>query len=93
MSLRPPSRSPGRDSVVRPAAASGRARRFQVTALKPFTYSTTHLIVAVTVAYALTGDWRIALGVGPIEPVVQTFAYMAHEHVWSRATRRADQGG
>jgi uncharacterized membrane protein len=65
--------------------------RFQAKSLKPFTYSTMHLVVAVSVAFVLTGDWKIALGVGLIEPVVQTFAYMAHEHVWSRAVeaRRA----
>jgi uncharacterized membrane protein len=44
-----------------------------------------HFCVAVGVAYALTGDWRIALGVGVIEPMVQTVAYMVHEAAWSRA--------
>ena len=73
--------------------ARGRTRRFfpafRVSALKPVTYSTMHLCVAVTVAYVLTRDWRIALGVGVIEPIVQTFAYMAHERVWSVGLKRA----
>jgi uncharacterized membrane protein len=47
-----------------------------------------HLTVAITVAYALTRDWRIALGVGVIEPMVQTVAYMIHERVWSIGSRR-----
>ena len=53
--------------------------------LKTCTYSLMHLAVAVTVAFVLTGDWRIALGVGVIEPVVQTVAYTVHERVWQRA--------
>jgi uncharacterized membrane protein len=75
------------DAEVRLAHA--RKTGFQVKSLKPFTYSTMHLVVAVSVAFVLTGDWKIALGVGLIEPVVQTFAYMAHEHVWNRADARA----
>jgi uncharacterized membrane protein len=72
--------------------SGGRARRrslggalgsLRPTALKPVTYSIMHLVVAVSVAYALTRDWRIALGVGVIEPMVQTIAYMLHEKAWS----------
>jgi uncharacterized membrane protein len=55
------------------------------TLLKTCTYSLMHLTVAVTVAYALTRDWRIALGVGVIEPMVQTVAYTFHERLWNRA--------
>ena len=40
--------------------------------IKTGTYSVMHLVVAVTVAYALTRDWQIALGVSIIEPIVQT---------------------
>ncbi len=53
--------------------------------LKTCTYSLMHLTVAVTVAFVLTGNWRIALGVGVIEPMVQTVAYTLHERVWKRA--------
>jgi uncharacterized membrane protein len=42
-----------------------------------------HLSVAITVAFVLTRDWRIALGVGVIEPMVQTVAYMLHEKACS----------
>ena len=51
---------------------------------KTASYSATHLVVAVAVAFALTGNWHIALGIGLIEPAVQTLAYAAHERVWSR---------
>ena len=60
-----------------------------IRALKPVTYSVMHLAVAISVAYALTRDWRIALGVGVIEPMVQTVAYMLHEKAWSVGNKRA----
>ena len=59
------------------------------SAFKPVTYSLMHLTVAIGVAYALTRDWRIALGVGVIEPMVQTVAYMLHEKAWSIGGRNA----
>lgn len=52
--------------------------------LKTLTYSLMHFTVAVAVAFALTGDWRIALGIGLIEPIVQTIAYTIHERAWER---------
>jgi uncharacterized membrane protein len=74
------------------ASVSGRpARRWfpglRPSAFKPLTYSAMHFCVAITVAYALTQDWRIALGLGVIEPMVQTVAYMVHEKVWSCGSR------
>lgn len=78
------------------ASVSGRtARRWlprlRPSAFKPVTYSAMHLSVAITVAYALTQDWRIALGVGVIEPMVQTVAYMVHEKAWSFGAMRERQ--
>lgn len=58
-------------------------------ALKTLTYASMHLTVAVAVAYALTRDWRVALAVGLVEPMVQTFAFNIHERLWSRADKRA----
>ncbi len=43
-----------------------------------------HMSVAIAVAYVLSGDWRIALGIGFIEPIVQTVFYSFHEHVWGK---------
>jgi|GEM_PF-1057200 uncharacterized membrane protein len=53
-------------------------------AAKTTTYALMHLVVAVAVAYALTGSWQLALGIGLIEPAVQTVAYALHERAWSR---------
>lgn len=53
-------------------------------AAKTSSYAVMHLAVAMGVAYALTGDWRIALGIGLIEPAVQTVAYAVHERLWER---------
>ena len=75
------------DRVGDIASLSGggaRRRRLQRAALKPLTYSIMHLCVAVGVAFALTGDWRIALGIGVIEPIVQTVANVPHEKAWAR---------
>ncbi len=57
-------------------------------AAKTATYAAMHLTVAVAVAYALTRDWRIALAVGVIEPMVQTVTFNLHERAWARADRR-----
>jgi len=51
---------------------------------KTATYAVMHFCVAIAVAFALTGDMWIALSIGLIEPIVQTFAYAMHEYGWSR---------
>lgn len=56
--------------------------------LKTLTYGLTHMVVAMVVVFALTGDWRAALAVGLIEPVAQTVAYVLHERAWARAERQ-----
>ena len=61
-------------------------------AMKTLTYATMHLTVAVAVAWALTRDWRVALAVGLVEPLVQTVAFTLHERVWARADRRRALG-
>ena len=54
------------------------------TAKKTLSYSLMHLTVAITVAYALTRDWRAALAIGMIEPIFQTIAFALHERAWAR---------
>lgn len=49
---------------------------------KTGTYFVMHLGVAIAVAFAITGDWRAALAIGMLEPLVQTFAYYFHEKAW-----------
>ena len=57
-------------------------------ALKPLSYGVMHLAVAMAVAFALTGSWAVALGIGLIEPLVQTVFYALHERVWDRLLAR-----
>lgn len=59
-------------------------RSFKQIAAKTVTYGLMHFTVAVTVAFALTRDWRIALAIGTIEPLVQTLFFTVHDRVWTR---------
>lgn len=61
--------------------------------VKIASYGVMHFIVAVGVAYALTGSVSIALGIGLVEPVVQTFAYALHEHFWRGREAKLGTGG
>jgi uncharacterized membrane protein len=54
------------------------------TALKTVTYGAMHFTVAVSVAFALTRDIRLALAIGTLEPFVQTGFFAIHDRVWSR---------
>ncbi len=68
-------------------ALSHRVAAGDVTALKTLTYGLMHFMVAVAVAYAVTGDAAVALGVGILEPLIQTVFYTLHERLWAgRAT-------
>jgi uncharacterized membrane protein len=55
------------------------------TLLKTCTYGMMHFTVAIIVAYALTRNWHLALAVGIVEPIVQTFAFALHERLWAKA--------
>jgi len=60
------------------------------TAAKTFTYALMHLSVAIAVAYAISGDWAVALSIGILEPLVQTGFFALHERLWeSRRRERA----
>jgi uncharacterized membrane protein len=63
-------------------------RSLKRVALKTVTYGVMHFTVAVTVALALTHDWRIALTIGITEPVVQTGFFAVHDRIWSRIEAR-----
>jgi uncharacterized membrane protein len=67
------------------------------TLAKTLTYCMMHFVVAITVAYALSGDWTIALSIGIIEPLVQTVFFNMHERSWNKAKmnhhRRLMDGG
>ena len=59
-----------------------------MTTLKTLTYAAMHFSVAVTVAYAVSGNWQTALAIGTVEPLVQTFAYNIHERSWQKNYQR-----
>ncbi|MGX6646708.1 DUF2061 domain-containing protein [Maricaulaceae bacterium MS644] len=61
------------------------------SARKTASYALMHLIVAMAVVYALTRDWRAALAIGLVEPLVQTLAYTLHERAWAKAGREPAQ--
>ena len=67
------------------------------TLAKTLTYCAMHFTVAIAVAYALTGDWAIALSIGIVEPLVQTVFFNMHERGWNKARagyrRRVMDGG
>lgn len=52
--------------------------------LKTLSYGVTHIVVATAVAYALTGNLLVALGIGLIEPIVQTGVFAVHDWLWER---------
>jgi len=52
------------------------------TAFKTLTYAAMHLTVAIAVAYAISGDWAVALSIGVLEPLVQTGFFAMHERLW-----------
>lgn len=49
---------------------------------KTISYGIVHVIVATMVAYAITGDWAMALGIGIVEPIVQTGVFALHDYFW-----------
>lgn len=63
-------------------------RSLRQIALKSVTYGVMHFVVAVTVAWALTQNWRVALAIGIIEPLVQTLFFTAHDAIWRRIEAR-----
>jgi uncharacterized membrane protein len=52
--------------------------------VKTATYGTMHMVIAFCVAYALTGNWQLALSISLVEPLVQTFAFIVHETLWEK---------
>ena len=49
---------------------------------KTASYGAVHVAVATTLAYLLTGDVAAAIGIGLIEPIVQTGVFAVHERLW-----------
>ena len=62
--------------------------KIPLSLMKTSTYAVMHMGVAIAVAYVLSGSWKIALSIGLIEPVVQTFCFFFHEKAWHKAEKR-----
>ena len=60
---------------------------FKKIAIKTLTYGVMHFVVAVAVAFAITQNWRTALAIGLVEPLVQMVFFAIHDRIW--ATREA----
>lgn len=56
---------------------------------KTLSYGVVHIAVAATVAFVLSGNWMIAVGIGLLEPVVQMAIYPLHEWLWERRKDKA----
>ena len=68
-------------SAVRRSPLGHGARRL---ACKTASYGALHVCVAAAVAYVITGDLGQALGIGTIEPLVQTGVFALHDRLWER---------
>ena len=62
----------------------------QRTFKKTGSYYLTHIAVAITVAYAVTGDFASSLTLSLLEPSVQAVVYFVHERFWSSSRRDGD---
>lgn len=51
---------------------------------KTGTYWICHISVAIGIAYLLSGSWKVALGIGFLEPTVQAGVFWIHEMIWER---------
>ncbi|WP_335950182.1 DUF2061 domain-containing protein [Acinetobacter pittii] len=60
----------------------------QRTLKKTLSYYIMHIIVAMLVAYFVTGNIWMALTLSMLEPTVQAFAFFFHEKIWAAKDRR-----
>ena len=58
------------------------------TLKKTASYYLMHMVVAATVAYAVTGNLWIAVTLSFLEPTVQAVAFFFHEKAWERINAR-----
>ena len=57
---------------------------------KTGSYYITHITVAATVAYAVTGNLAASLTLSLLEPTVQAVVYFLHERAWNKAAASSD---
>lgn len=58
------------------------------TAIKTCSYALMHMVIAILVAYALSGSWQVALAIGLVEPLCQTIAFFFHERAWHKFEKK-----
>lgn len=58
---------------------------------KTLSYYIMHIIVAMLVAYAVTGNFWMAVTLSLLEPTVQAFAFFFHEKAWNKRDQKAAQ--
>ena len=58
------------------------------TIKKTVSYYVTHIMVAATVAFILTGDFIVAITLSLLEPTVQAFVYFFHERIWQSISEK-----
>lgn len=63
------------------------AKAHLTTLKKTGSYCLMHMVVAASVAYAVTGDLWMALTLSLLEPTVQAVAFFFHEKAWERRQR------
>jgi len=54
------------------------------TLKKAASYYVVHVTVAALVAYAVAGNFLVAITLSLLEPTVQAFAFFFHEKAWQR---------
>lgn len=54
---------------------------------KTMSFAVVHFTVAFTVGYVMTGSVLVGGTLALIEPAINTFAFYAHEKVWTKMTR------
>lgn len=62
------------------------------TLKKTASYYVMHILVAASVAYAVTGNLWVAFTLSMIEPSVQAVAFFFHEKAWERWGKTAPDG-
>ena len=58
---------------------------------KTLSYYIMHITVAMLVAYAVTGNFWMAVTLSLLEPTVQAFAFFFHEKVWEAKASNSSQ--
>ena len=54
---------------------------------KAFTWRVVALIITICVAYIVTGEVHVAVGVAAIDSIIKVVAYYLHERTWDRFGR------